>query len=166
MEKEEWTEKLKDEVDYYKFLQFLFFDQWFDLKEYANNKGIAIIGDIPIFTCLDSADVWANRRLFRLDSKGFPLETAGVPTDYFSATGQLWGNPLYDWEVHAADGYSWWIERIRNQLDQVDYLRIDHFRGFEAYWAVPAWEETAVNGEWKKGPGEDLFLAIEKELGE
>lgn len=166
LEKEEWTEKLKDQVEYHKFLQFLFFDQWFDLKEYANQKGIAIIGDIPIFTCLDSADVWANRKLFRLDTKGYPLEVAGVPPDYFSATGQLWGNPLYDWDAHAEDGYSWWIERIRNQLDQVDYLRIDHFRGLEAYWAVPAGEETAINGAWKKGPSEDLFLAVEKELGE
>ena len=166
LEKEEWTEKLKDQVEYHKFLQFLFFDQWFGLKEYANQKGIAIIGDIPIFTCLDSADVWANRKLFRLDTKGYPLEVAGVPPDYFSATGQLWGNPLYDWDAHAEDGYSWWIERIRNQLDQVDYLRIDHFRGLEAYWAVPAGEETAINGAWKKGPGEDLFLAVEKELGE
>lgn len=163
-QKTEWLKKLKKEVDYYKFVQFLFFSQWFELKEYANKKGIAIIGDIPIFTSLDSADVWANKKLFRLDSKGYPLEVAGVPPDYFSATGQLWGNPLYDWEVHAKDNYSWWIKRIQHQLEQVDYLRIDHFRGFEAYWAVPYGEETAMNGKWKKGPGEDLFLAVKKAL--
>lgn len=164
-EREEWMEKLSDSVNYYRFLQFMFFSQWYDLKEYANKKGIAIIGDIPIFPCWDSADVWANRKMFCLDSKGYPLEVAGVPPDYFSATGQLWGNPLYDWEAHAEDGYRWWIERIRNQLDQVDYVRIDHFRGFEAYWAVPYGEETALNGQWKKGPDEDLFLAIEQALG-
>ena len=129
-------------------------------------KGIAIIGDIPIFTAPDSADVWANKELFKLDSKGHPLEVAGVPPDYFSATGQLWGNPLYDWDAMKDDGYRWWIERVRNQLDQVDYIRIDHFRGFEAYWAVPAGEETAMNGKWKKGPGEALFEAIQKALGE
>ncbi len=165
VQRERWLSDLKREIDYHRFVQFLFFSQWYALKEYANQKGIAIIGDIPIFTSLDSADVWANKRLFRLDSKGHPLEVAGVPPDYFSATGQLWGNPLYDWEVHAADGYCWWIERIRNQLDQVDYLRIDHFRGLEAYWAVPYGEETAMNGKWRKGPGEDLFIAISKALG-
>jgi len=165
VQKDRWQKDLSEEVNYHKFIQFLFFSQWYDLKEYANDKGIAIIGDIPIFTCLDSADVWANKQLFRLDSKGFPLEVAGVPPDYFSSTGQLWGNPLYDWDVHAASDYCWWLERIRNQLDQVDYLRIDHFRGFEAYWAVPYGEETAMNGKWKKGPGEAFFIAIENALG-
>ncbi|MDO4260752.1 MAG: 4-alpha-glucanotransferase [Eubacteriales bacterium] len=164
-ERAKWLSLLGEEVDYYRFVQFMFFSQWYDLKEYANKKGIAIIGDIPIFTSPDSADVWGSRKMFRLDSKGHPLEVAGVPPDYFSATGQLWGNPLYDWKAMKADGYRWWIERVRNQLDQVDYIRIDHFRGFEAYWAVPAGEETALNGTWKKGPGEELFLAIRDALG-
>ena len=163
-ERTEWSDILRSDVEYYKFVQFLFYSQWYDLKAYANKKGIAIIGDIPIFPCWDSADVWANKTMFCLDSKGFPLEVAGVPPDYFSATGQLWGNPLYDWKAHKEDHYRWWVERIRNQLDQVDYVRIDHFRGFEAYWAVPYGEETALNGKWKKGPGEDLFLVIQKAL--
>lgn len=164
-ERAEWMKELKDGVDYYRFIQFIFHCQWYDLKEYANDKGIAIIGDMPIFPCWDSADVWGNKKMFCLDSKGYPLEVAGVPPDYFSATGQLWGNPLYDWKAHKKDGYRWWIGRLRNQLDQTDYVRIDHFRGFEAYWAVPAGEETALNGKWKKGPGEDLFLAVKKVLG-
>ena len=165
-ERASWMKLLSSEIDYYRFIQFAFFSQWYELKDYANKKGIAIIGDIPIFTAPDSADVWANKELFKLDSKGHPLEVAGVPPDYFSATGQLWGNPLYDWDAMKDDGYRWWIERVRNQLDQVDYIRIDHFRGFEAYWAVPAGEETAMNGKWKKGPGEALFEAIQKALGE
>ena len=148
-ERASWMKLLASEIDYYRFIQFAFFSQWYELKDYANKKGIAIIGDIPIFTAPDSADVWANKELFKLDSKGHPLEVAGVPPDYFSATGQLWGNPLYDWDAMKDDGYRWWIERVRNQLDQVDYIRIDHFRGFEAYWAVPAGEETAMNGKWK-----------------
>ena len=114
---------------------------------------------------MDSADAWANQHLFQLDSKGYPTSVAGVPPDYFSTTGQLWGNPLYNWDAHKKEGYKWWISRIRNQLDLLDYLRIDHFRGFEAYWAVPFGEETAINGTWKHGPKEDLFLAIEKALG-
>ena len=149
-ERASWMKLLASEIDYYRFIQFAFFSQWYELKDYANKKGIAIIGDIPIFTAPDSADVWANKELFKLDSKGHPLEVAGVPPDYFSATGQLWGNPLYDWDAMKDDGYRWWIERVRNQLDQVDYIRIDHVRGFEAYWAVPAGEETAMNGKWKK----------------
>ena len=165
-ERASWMKLLASEIDYYRFIQFAFFSQWYELKDYANKKGIAIIGDIPIFTAPDSADVWANKELFKLDSKGHPLEVAGVPPDYFSATGQLWGNPLYDWDAMKDDGYRWWIERVRNQLDQIDYIRIDHFRGFEAYWAVPAGEETAMNGKWKKGPGEALFEAIQKALGE
>ena len=165
-ERASWMKLLASEIDYYRFIQFAFFSQWYELKDYANKKGIAIIGDIPIFTAPDSADVWANKELFKLDSKGHPLEVAGVPPDYFSATGQLWGNPLYDWDAMKDDGYRWWIERVRNQLDQVDYIRIDHFRGFEAYWAVPAGEKTAMNGKWKKGPGEALFEAIQKALGE
>lgn len=159
-------EELFDEIYYYKFIQFIFYSEWYAVKQYANERNIRIIGDIPIFVSMDSADVWANRHLFQLDSKGYPLAVAGVPPDYFSATGQLWGNPLYDWDAHRAEGFAWWISRIRNQLDILDYLRIDHFRGFEAYWAVPYGEETAVNGKWKHGPKEALFLAIEKALGE
>lgn len=149
--------ELSEEIYYYKFIQFMFFKEWYALKKYVNDKGIKIIGDIPIFVSLDSADVWANKKLFQLDSKGFPTAVAGVPPDYFSATGQLWGNPLYDWNAHKKDGYKWWISRVRNQLDVLDYLRIDHFRGFEAYWAVPYKEETAINGKWKPGPKEEPF---------
>ena len=157
---------LKFEIGYYKFIQFIFFKEWYALKKYANEKEIKIIGDIPIFVSLDSADVWANKSLFQLDSKGYPLAVAGVPPDYFSETGQLWGNPLYDWDAHKKTGYKWWILRVQSQLDLVDYLRIDHFRGFEAYWSIPYGEKTAVNGKWKHGPKESLFLAIEKALGD
>lgn len=164
--KEQLFVDLKKDVDYYRFVQFLFFEEWKALKNYANSKQISIIGDIPIFVSMDSADVWANQHLFQLDTKGYPLKVAGVPPDYFSATGQLWGNPLYKWEAHAKEGYAWWISRIRSQLKLLDILRIDHFRGFEAYWSIPYGEETAINGEWVKGPDKDLFLAIEHALGE
>lgn len=163
--KKKWTKKLATEVGYYKFIQFMFFKEWFEVKDYANSKGIKIIGDIPIFVSKDSADVWSNKELFLLDSEGFPVVVAGVPPDYFSATGQLWGNPLYDWDAHKKSGYAWWIERLKVQLETTDYLRIDHFRGFDTYWDVPYGEETAINGEWRKGPGSDLFVAIEKALG-
>jgi 4-alpha-glucanotransferase len=164
--RKKWEKELAEEIHYYKFLQFLFFRQWTAVKKYANERDIAIVGDIPIFVSLDSVDVWAHKELFQLDTKGYPTCVAGVPPDYFSATGQLWGNPLYDWEEQEKDGYTWWIARIRHQITLTDYLRIDHFRGFEAYWAVPAGEETAINGEWIKGPNEKLFLAIQKELGD
>lgn len=164
--KAKWNEALAESVEYYKFIQFLFFEQWSALKQYANQLGIQIVGDIPIFVAIDSADVWANKKFFQLDSKGFPTVVAGVPPDYFSATGQLWGNPLYDWEVLKEDQYRWWILRVKMQLRLVDYLRIDHFRGFETYWAVPYGEQTAICGAWRKGPGKDLFYAIQKELGE
>ena len=165
-ERGEWEHQLRTSIQYYKFIQFLFFRQWFKVKEYANQRGISIVGDIPIFVALDSADVWANKGMFQLDSKGYPTVVAGVPPDYFSQTGQLWGNPLYDWEVMKQENYRWWIQRIKAQLKFVDFLRIDHFRGFEAYWAVPYGETTAIHGEWKKGPFKDLFYAIKKELGE
>lgn len=164
-QKKALAKQLEDGVGYYQFIQFMFFKEWFSLKEYANNKGIKIIGDIPIFVSIDSADVWANKELFQLTKEGFPVVVAGVPPDYFSETGQLWGNPLYKWETHKKKGYSWWIERLKVQLEVTDYLRIDHFRGFDTYWAVPYGEETAINGEWKKGPGPDLFVAIEAALG-
>jgi len=160
-----WTNKLKKEVNYYRFLQFIFYKQWFDLKTYANEKGIQIIGDIPIFVAFDSSDVWANKDLFFLDKKGYPTLVAGVPPDYFSETGQLWGNPLYDWKEHKKHDYAWWFKRISNNLKLVDILRIDHFRGFDAYWAVPYGSETAIHGEWQKGPGHDLFYALEEKLG-
>ena len=130
------------------------------IKKYANDHGIRIIGDIPIFVSMDSADVWANQHLFQLDSKGYPTRVAGVPPDYFSATGQLWGNPLYNWEAHEAEHFSWWISRIRAQLYNLDILRVDHFRGFEAFWSIPYGEPTAVNGEWVKAPGHALFSAV------
>lgn len=160
-----WNKKLKTCIDYHKFLQYLFHSQWYKLKAYANERSIAIIGDLPIFVALDSADVWGNKKLFKLDEKGHPTEVAGVPPDYFCTEGQLWGNPLYDWPAHEADGFSWWISRIRNQLDQVDYLRLDHFRGFEAYWSVPAGAPNAVGGTWHRAPGEKLFTAVQEALG-
>ena len=163
--KEKWTEQLSDSVSYYKFIQFLFFRQWNQLREYAHSKGIKIIGDIPIFVSMDSADVWANRELFLLDTKGYPLVIAGVPPDYFSATGQLWGNPLYDWAYHKKTNFDWWMKRIQGQLALVDFLRIDHFRGFEAYYAIPYGETTALNGCWCKGPGADLFHRIQEVFG-
>ncbi len=160
-----WNEKLADSVSYYKFIQFLFFRQWNELREYAHSKGIKIVGDIPIFVSMDSADVWANRDLFLLDTKGYPLVIAGVPPDYFSATGQLWGNPLYDWAYHKETNFDWWMKRIQGQLTLVDYLRIDHFRGFEAYYAIPYGETTAMNGCWCKGPDADLFHRIQEVFG-
>ncbi len=149
------------EISRHKFFQFLFFRQWLTLADYANQKGVNIIGDIPIFVAHDSADVWANRELFFLDEEGKPLKVAGVPPDYFSETGQLWGNPLYRWDLMKKDGYDWWIKRIRATLATVDLVRLDHFRGFEKYWAVPGGEDTAINGEWETGPGADLFVVIQ-----
>ncbi|NNJ13258.1 4-alpha-glucanotransferase [Chloroflexales bacterium ZM16-3] len=149
-----------------KYLQFLFFSQWLPLKAYANERDIRIIGDAPIFVAYDSADVWANPRLFYLDDQGLPTVVAGVPPDYFSATGQLWGNPLYRWDRMAKDGYAWWVARLRQTLLIVDILRLDHFRGFEAYWEVPAAEKTAIKGTWVKGPGAAIFARLREALGE
>lgn len=160
-----WTKKLAKRIKYYKFLQFIFFDQWFKLKSYTNKNGIEIIGDTPIFVAFDSADVWANKELFNLDKDGHPMNVAGVPPDYFSETGQLWGNPLYNWDQHKATNYAWWIEKVRYTLELVDVLRIDHFRGFEAYWSVPYGAKNAINGTWCKGPYKDLFYAFEQALG-
>jgi 4-alpha-glucanotransferase len=161
-----WRDKLADAVLFHKFQQFLFFRQWIALKAYANERGIRIIGDVPIFVAHESADVWANPELFQLDEHGRPKVVAGVPPDYFSPTGQLWGNPLYRWDALSRRGYAWWIERLRVTLELVDIIRLDHFRGFEAYWEVPAWEETAINGRWVKGPGADFFITVEGVLGE
>lgn len=163
--KKELKERLQGRMKYYYFVQFIFYKEWMSLKAYANKNGIEIIGDIPLFLSLDSADVWANQDLFQLDSEGFPTVVAGVPPDYFSETGQLWGNPLYNWEKQKTDGFKWWIARVRHQLQLTDYLRIDHFRGLESYWAIPYGEETAINGTWVPGPGADLFVAIENALG-
>jgi len=146
-------------------LQHLFHEQWVLLREYARECDVRIIGDIPIFVAHDSADVWANPELFFLDGRGHSIVVAGVPPDYFSATGQLWGNPLYRWNVHRNTGYAWWVARMRKKFAMVDYLRIDHFRGFEKYWEVPAYEQTAMNGRWVDGPGADLFHELIKQLG-
>ncbi len=148
-----------------KYMQWQFFRQWGGIKEYANANGIEVVGDIPIFVAYDSADVWANPHLFHLDESGRPLVVAGVPPDYFSRTGQLWGNPLYNWEAMAFHRYDWWVDRMRSALSLCDRVRIDHFRGFEAYWEVPATEKTAVNGRWAKGPGDALFNALIDALG-
>lgn len=153
------------EVQFWEGVQYLFFHQWEKLKRYANDRGIRFIGDLPIYVSADSADVWARPGQFQLDGDLRPIEVAGVPPDGFTADGQLWGNPLFDWEKMAADGYAWWIERIRRQKGFYDVLRIDHFRGFDEYFAVPYGETTARNGYWKKGPGIALFRAVEAALG-
>jgi 4-alpha-glucanotransferase len=154
-----------DNITRQQFRQFLFFRQWNALRKYANEKGIQVIGDIPIFVAMDSSDAWANPGLFYLDEAGKPTLVAGVPPDYFSPTGQLWGNPLYRWDVHKASGFAWWIERIRATLTTVDIVRIDHFRGFAGYWEVPGDAPTAQIGRWVPGPGIDLFIAIRDALG-
>jgi 4-alpha-glucanotransferase len=163
---EECSCRLGPAIGELKYLQWQFHRQWGKLRRYANERGVCIVGDIPIFVAHDSADVWANRDLFLLDGNGAPLVVAGVPPDYFSATGQLWGNPLYNWQVSADTGHRWWIERFRWAFAQCDTLRIDHFRGFESHWEVPAGEKTAVNGRWVAGPGEGLFNALRDALGE
>ncbi len=150
-------EQLREDVELFIYIQFLFFRQWDALKAYVNSIGLRIIGDLPIYVALDSADVWAERHWFALDGEGRPTEVAGVPPDYFSEDGQLWGNPLYDYGAQARDGYGWWIRRIGSAARMFDVIRIDHFRGFAGYWAVPAEEETARNGRWVPGPGMDLF---------
>jgi 4-alpha-glucanotransferase len=161
-----WQDKLADEIRYHKYLQFQFFQQWQALRRYANERQVQIMGDIPIFVAHDSADVWAHPELFYLDEQGEPTVVAGVPPDYFSATGQRWGNPLYRWDLMEERGYTWWIDRVRHTFSLVDILRIDHFRGFEAYWEIPASEPTAVVGRWVKGPGNKLFHALKAALGE
>ncbi len=156
----ELQQQLSAEIEAHKYLQFQFFKQWSALKDYANGKHLQIFGDIPIYVSHDSAEVWANQHLFRLDGEGNPTVVAGVPPDYFSETGQLWGNPIYDWDRMKKNGFRWWIQRLQIMLETVDVIRIDHFRGFESFWAVPFGEETAVNGEWLKGPGNALFDAL------
>lgn len=162
---EEYSQRLGGGIGEHKYMQWQFSRQWREVKGYANVKGIEIVGDIPIFVAFDSADVWRHPHLFHLDERGRPTVVAGVPPDYFSKTGQLWGNPLYNWEAVAYHGFSWWIERMRSALQLYDIVRVDHFRGFEAYWEVPSTEKTAVNGRWVKGPGEALFHALIDGLG-
>lgn len=161
----EWEQRLKDEVNAQRFLQWQFARQWSRLKTYANDRNIRVIGDVPIFVAFDSADVWARPDLFYLDEERRPTVVSGVPPDYFSETGQLWGNPIYRWDRMRASGYEWWVERFRQTFSQLDLARIDHFRGFEAYWEVPYGEPTAVHGRWVLGPGLELFEAVRQRLG-
>lgn len=157
---------LKNEIDFWIFVQYMFFKQWYSLKKYANDNGIEIIGDIPIYVAEDSADIWSNPEYFNVDENMVPITVAGCPPDTFSATGQLWGNPIYNWDNLDKDGYSWWIDRVRESFKLYDVVRIDHFRGFEAYWEIPYGNETAEFGQWTKGPGIKLFNAIKDKLGD
>ena len=163
---EYYKKELEEECNFYEFLQYEFHEQWTKVKEYAHKKGIQIVGDVPIYVAFDSADTWANPELFQLDEKNLPLGVAGCPPDAFSATGQLWGNPLYNWAYHKKTGYDWWLKRIAYCFDLYDIVRIDHFRGFDEYYSIPYGDETAVNGHWEKGPGMDLFNTVKETLGE
>ena len=160
-----WQGKLAPDIEHHRRTQFLFFRQWGSLRAACTNRGIRIMGDLPIYVAHDSADVWAAPGLFKLDADGRPTVVAGVPPDYFSATGQLWGNPIYDWAAMRTDGFAWWIRRMRAMFSHFDIVRIDHFRGFEAYWEIPGGDTTAVNGRWVKAPGDELFTAITAALG-
>ena len=162
---EQARKELREEVDFWRWVQHLFYAQWWDLKEYANQKGVSIIGDLPIYVALDSADVWANPDQFQLDENGRPTEVAGCPPDGFTADGQLWGNPLFNWERMKEDGYAWWLRRIAWQFQLYDTLRIDHFRGFDSYYAIPYGDKTAKNGVWKPGPGIAFFKTVNRSLG-
>ena len=161
-----YRRELYFEIEFQEYMQFKFRQQWMKLKAYANKQGIEIIGDIPIYVAMDSADTWANPWLFKLDENNCPTQVAGCPPDGFSATGQLWGNPLYNWEVHRNSGFEWWIKRIENCFRLYDVVRIDHFRGFDEYFSIPYGAETAVDGHWEKGPGMDLFWKVREALGE
>jgi 4-alpha-glucanotransferase len=161
-----WSDKLAPQIKAHKYYQFEFFRQWERLRAYCRERDIRIMGDVPIYVAHDSADVWVRRELFHIDDNGLPTIVAGVPPDYFSATGQLWGNPIYRWDELAAQGYQWWIDRFRASLRLFDIVRLDHFRGFEAYWEIPATEKTAINGRWVKGPGEEFLLALQNAFGD
>lgn len=161
-----YSDVLSDDIEFYYFIQYFFFKQWNALKEYANQKGILFIGDIPMYPSPDSVDVWANRSIFKVDDSLRPYKAAGVPPDIYSETGQLWGNPVYDWNVIKQENYKWWIWRIRHTLNTADVIRIDHFRAFQDYWEVPGNDTTALNGMWVPGPRMDLFKAIKAEFGE
>ena len=162
---ESYKNKLAEDILFQQFMQFEFYEQWNKLKKYANKKGIKIIGDIPIYVAFDSADAWANPKLFRFDKDNYPTSVAGCPPDGFSATGQLWGNPLYNWDYHKKTDFSWWISRLKQCFNLYDVVRIDHFRGFDEYWAIPYGDETAEFGRWEQGPGYALFDAVKKALG-
>jgi 4-alpha-glucanotransferase len=162
---EHWSSELSYEIRHHKYQQYQFFRQWSKLKQYCNERGIRFIGDMPIFIALDSSEVWSHPEMFYLDDSDNPTVVAGVPPDYFSKTGQLWGNPLYRWDVMARDGYAWWIERFRATHALVDVMRLDHFRGFEKYWEVPGSDTVAMNGRWVSGPGAELFKSVRKTLG-
>ena len=161
-----WESAHSEAVQFHRFVQFVFFGQWDQLKRYATGRGVRLIGDLPIYVSSDSADVWANQELFKLDREGRPTVVAGVPPDYFSKTGQLWGNPIYRWDVHERTGFAWWRERLRAAFRTVDVLRLDHFRGFAAYWEVPAGHKTARKGRWVKGPGPAFFEAVADAVGD
>jgi 4-alpha-glucanotransferase len=161
-----WRDRCQSDMEIYKTWQFFFFEQWTSLRRYANDRGIRIIGDLPIYVALDSADVWSQPAGFRLDRDGRPILVAGVPPDYFSETGQRWGNPVYDWKQMQEDNFGWWIQRFRGTQSLVDVIRVDHFRGFEAGWSIPVAEPTAVHGEWVKAPGMDLFREVRVQLGD
>ena len=159
------SRELKDQIEFHKFTQWCFDRQWKKLKSYANSHEVKLVGDIPVFVSQHSADVWSNPEMFDLDGDGQPKVVAGVPPDYFSKSGQRWGNPLYRWDVMKKNKYRWWIDRFRKTFEMFDILRIDHFRGFESYWEIPEKEETAKNGRWVKGPGEEFFKTVEGKLG-
>lgn len=163
---EAFIQEHQEAIERHAYRQFLFFRQWTRLKDYAHKQNVKILGDIPIFVAHDSADVWAHPELFYLDAKGNPTVVAGVPPDYFSPTGQLWGNPLYRWDFHATTGYAWWLSRFNAVLGMVDYVRLDHFRGFAGYWEIPAREKTAIKGRWVTGPGKHFFYQLQKDLGD
>lgn len=158
--------ELEKEIHFQQFIQYLFYKQWNSLKQYANNLGVKIIGDIPIYVAMDSSDTWANPELFQFDENKNPVVVGGCPPDYFSKTGQLWGNPIFNYEKMKEDGFAWWIDRLKSNLELYDLIRVDHFRGFAGYWSIPYGEETAINGEWIPGPGKELFEAIKNALGE
>ena len=162
----ELSARLAPGINAHKYWQFEFFRQWKQLKAYCQDRGISVMGDVPIYVAHDSSDVWAHPNLFQLNDHGLPTVVSGVPPDYFSATGQLWGNPIYRWDALAANGYAWWIERLRASLNWFDMVRLDHFRGFEAYWEIPAGDTTAANGRWMKGPGEEFLSALQNAFGE
>ena len=160
-----YRRELYFDVEFHQYMQFKFFQQWRDLKDYANRRGVRIIGDIPIYVAMDSADAWARPELFQLDGENLPTAVAGCPPDGFSATGQLWGNPLYRWDYHRETGYAWWISRLRHCFQLYDVTRIDHFRGFDEYYSVPYGNDTAIGGHWEQGPGVELFRRVEEALG-
>lgn len=162
---DDYRRELYDEIEFYQYLQFKFYEQWMALKAYANSRGISLIGDIPIYVAMDSADAWAHPELFQLDGNNVPVAVAGCPPDGFSATGQLWGNPLYRWEYHRSTGYQWWLSRLGYCFQLYDVVRIDHFRGFDEYYSIPYGAQSAIDGHWEKGPGIELFIRAEEVLG-